>query len=59
MDSRHCIKEDAECLLGGGFGVRAIVTFAEMEMALFAFVALFAGDNAFFNKLLSRTPLAH
>ena len=45
--------------MGDGFVVSAIVTFAEMEVALFAFVALFAAYNAFLNELLSLTPLAH
>ena len=52
------VKQDAECLFGGGLCVGAIVAFAESRMAYFAFVPLFSSNEPIFDKLITPTFLA-
>ena len=48
----HGVKQDAKRLSGGNFFVGACIALSEITPALFALVALLAGHNAVFNRLL-------
>jgi len=54
----HCVKQNAECLFGGGLCVGATVAFAESRMAYFAFIPLFSRNKTIFYKLITPAFLA-
>jgi hypothetical protein len=56
--SGYALEQDAQCLFGGCVIVGTSITFAEIVVAMFAPVSLFASHDAAFDELLTLTTFA-